>query len=182
MVNERDPEVRQLLRHLRAIGDADRARDYLTAARLLIESLGLDSNDLRLNTSIPKSTSKWILPITINSRYVLTTERVDRQLLTTVIWGPLYDRIPRIQRLAVSIWRFSPHRGEDVLETPWLVGVENPAVLLNDEELREGWLEAVRRELERISASPYRRHHSHVAYRLIVDTEFRETLLKAVFG
>jgi len=182
MVNERDPEVRQLLRHLRAIGNAAWARDYLTAARLLIESLELDSSDLRLNTSIPKSTSRWILPITINSRYVLTTDRVDQQLLTTVIWGPLYDRIPRIQRLAVPVWRFSPHRGEDVLETPWLVGVEDPAVLLNDEELREGWLEAARRELERISASPYRKHHSHIAYRIIVDSKLQETLLEAVFG
>lgn len=176
------PEIRRLVRHLRAIGDARWAEDYLAAARLLVDTLGLEVDDPRLCTSLPKSTAQWLLPITLNNRYVLAAERARPDRLIGVIWHPHFDKIPRLRRSAVRTWRFSPHRGEDPLDTPWFVRFRHPRLLLEDDELRDGWLDAARLELERRSASPYHRHHSYTAFRLIADAFFQRRVLGEVLS
>src|SRR5690625_5360973 len=155
-----DPEVERLHRHLNAIGDPAWIRDYLEAARLLIETLELCPFDPRLNASLPKDHAEYLLPITVNSRYVLATQRSRHGNMAAVIWDPLFDKLSEINSLAVRYSRFDPHRGEGIYDTPWFVRFSHPRVILEHDEIRRGWLETARYERERISASPYRRYHS----------------------
>src|SRR5690606_36443131 len=78
--------------------------------------------------------------------------------------------------------RFSPHRGEDPLDTPWFVRFRHPRLLLEDDELRDGWLDAARLELERRSATPYHRHHSYTAFRMIAGATLQRRVLGEVLS
>src|SRR5690625_6396143 len=61
-----DPEVERLHRHLNAIGDPAWIRDYLEAARLLIETLELGPLDPLLNSSHLASSEAYLLLDTNN--------------------------------------------------------------------------------------------------------------------
>lgn len=181
-LDPRDPETVRLFKQVCALGDARWTRDYLAASRLLVDRLGLDTDDRRVNTSLRKSSAKWLLPITINHRYVLAAVRMGTERTVGAIWAAEFDKIPHIRRLAVHAGRFNPLRGEGVLDPPWFVRFRDPRVLLDNDELREGWLDAARRELERASVSPYRRHHSHTAFRFLTDEALQDRVLANVFG
>ena len=178
----RDPDIIRLLQQVRALGNPRWARRYLAAARLLIDRLGLDADDRRVNVSLPESSAIWLLPITINHRCVLVAVRMGGQRIAAAIWPAEFYKIPHIRRLAVIAWRFGPLRGEGPLDPPWLVGLRDPRVFLENHELREGWLAAARRELERASASPYRRHHSDTAFQFLTDGAMQDRVLANVFG
>lgn len=182
IIDRRNPESIRLGKHLRSVGDARWARDYLEAARLLVGHLGLDADDLRLNMSVPKSFTTWLLPVTINNRYVLAIQRNGADRVVGAIWGTEFRHIPHLRQRAVHIGRFDALRGEDALDPPCFVRFRDPRILIEDDEVREGWLAAARRELERASTSPYRRFHSHTVFRMVTEAEARERLLAEVWG
>lgn len=177
-----DTETVRLIKQVRALGNARWARDYLAAARFLIDRLGLDPDDRRVNTSLPRRSAKWLLPITINHRYVLVAVRMGDERVAAAVWPAEFDKIPHIRRLAARAWRFDALRGEGALDPPWLVGFRDPWILLENHDLREGWLDAARCELERASASPYRRHHSDTAFQFLADGAMQDRVLANVFG
>lgn len=181
LIDRRDPETIRLGKHLHAMGTPRWAHDYLNAAQLLIERLELDTTDLRLNMSVPKRTSGFVLPVTINHRYVLAVERRAGERAFAAIWGPAFEHIPHLRECALRVGRFEPLAGEDVLDPPYFVRFRDPRDLLDDDELREGWLAAARLELERASASPYRRFHSPTVFRVVTEPAARERVMGEVW-
>lgn len=176
-----DTETVRLIKQVRALGNARWARDYLAAARFLIDRLGLDPDDRRVNTSLPRRSAKWLLPITINHRYVLVAVRMGDERVAAAVCLPSSTRFPT-SGVWPRAWRFDALRGEGALDPPWLVGFRDPWILLENHDLREGWLDAARCELERASASPYRRHHSDTAFQFLTDGAMQDRVLANVFG
>lgn len=89
-----DTETVRLIKQVRALGNARWARDYLAAARFLIDRLGLDPDDRRVNTSLPRRSAKWLLPITINHRYVLVAVRMGDERVAAAMCLPSSTRFP----------------------------------------------------------------------------------------
>lgn len=181
-LHPRDPETIRLFKHVRALPNARWTTDYLAAARILIDRPGVDTEDRRVNTSLPKSTARWLLPITLNHRYVLAAVRIGTVRMVGAIWAAEFDKIPHVRRLVVRAGRFNCLRGEGPLEPPCFVQLDNPRILLDNDDLREGWLEAAQRELDRAAVTPYRRHHSHTAFRFLTNQGLQDRVLASVFA
>jgi len=71
-LEEEDESVHKLLvDRVRLFPSRMWADSYFDLMRELMEAMGVDKNDPRLVTSIPRSAGRWLLPVTINNRYVL---------------------------------------------------------------------------------------------------------------
>jgi hypothetical protein len=127
------------------------------------------------------SGSTIFLPVSINNRYVVTPYRGDGEDLIAIIFGPDFERRPGLRAKVVQSGRFQALRGEDSEKVPFFLMVESAEDVLRNEELRLGWLEAARSELDRARSSPYRRFHVPVYHRLAVDSAYRQSVLDKVF-
>ena len=50
------------------------------------------------------------------------------------------------------------------------------------EEIEEDWRETIREEAKKGTRSEYRNHHNPAAYKIVVDGQYRETVLDAAFS
>lgn len=155
---------------------------YLDLVRLLIEELALESSDPRLAMSIPKGGNGCFLPVSINNRYVVTPDSRNGEDLIGVIFGSDFERRPTLRAKVVRYGRFEALPGEKPEDVPFFLRVRSVDDIMQDEELKLGWLDAARCELDRARASPYRRFHVPVCYRLAVDSTYRHRVLDKSFG
>lgn len=181
-IDHGDPALSRLVKQIRATGDSAWAEGYFELARVLLDELGLDSEDPRLNMSIPKNATRWVLPVTINNRYVLAVRREGSACSVGAIWASDFDRRAHLRPLTVGVGRYDALRGEDIFSVPFFLSITRPDPLAVTDELRGGWLSAAKYELERASASPFRRFHSEHAYRAVVDPQERTRLIAAAFA
>jgi len=150
---------------------------YLDLMKLLLEATGLTSDDPRLVTSMPQS--KWSLPVSINNRYVLAPWKQD-DFGIGIIYGPEFELMPHLQAQAVSVWRFSPLRGEGI-DTPFFIRFKDARSILESPEIKDGWLRAALREVARAKSSPYRKYHQPVVYEAAVNLDYRAAILEKAF-
>jgi hypothetical protein len=153
---------------------------YLDLVKLLVEDLGLREADRRLAMTIPKSEGGWLMPVSINQRYILASHIKQRKDRIYIIVGPDVASWPMLRAPVVDGF-YSPLSGEAPEDVPGASYVRSAAGVLRNEELKQNWLAAARRELDRRKSSTHRRFHEPLYYRLAVDPDYRKRVLDEAF-
>lgn len=142
--------------------------DYLHLVRALLDHLGVESGDKRLAMSIPKRRSGWLLPVSINNRYVVAAHRRAGQTVVGVIHTPDFESMEYAYEPAITFGRFDSLPGEAEDETPYFVCVPEPRIVLENPQFLGATLVAAERELSRASASCFRKFHSDEFHAYVV--------------
>ena len=172
-----DFAIHLLIERVRCVPNREWIDGYLDLMKLLIEATGLSSDDRRLVTSIPNS--NWFLPMSVNNRYVLAPHKQENTFQVGIIYGPEFKVMAELAQRVV--YSFKPLRGEHFADTPVFLRFESPGTILETADIREGWIAAALREVQRARGSPYRAYHQPVVYRAAIDLNFRREVLDLVF-
>lgn len=158
------------------------ADSYFGLMKEVIEAAALDKNDPRLVTSIPKSPGSWLLPVTINQRYVLAPYRKNKEFFVGVIFGAMFKTVAELNFRTAFYGSFDPLRGESDLNTPYFLRFNAVSIASIPEDFRVGWIRAVLAELERASSSSFRKFHQPLVYEAAINAQYREKLLTEAFS
>ena len=172
----------RLIQRVGMAGNRAWLEGYLDLVKLLLEDLGMESSDPRLAMSIPKGRGGWFLPVSINNRYVVAPQTRNGEDLIGIIFGPDFEDRPGLRDKVVEYGRFEALPGEDSEEVPFFLRLRSAEEVMQDGEVKLGWLEAARREVERARASPFRRFHVPACYRLAVHPAYRQSVLDQGFS
>mgnify|MGYP000613314256 CR=1 FL=1 len=153
------------------------AYSYLKLANELLSEVELSNDDPRLLMSLPQAGT---LPITVNNRYALVAFR-DEQSRTEFILPSDAPETEAYVEDADYSGRFDPIYGEDKSETPWFVGFDGLPQQPVDDIFRELWVQAVKDEMERATASPYKKYHEPVFYKAAQNRAYRERVISEAF-
>jgi len=138
----------------------------------------LESDDPRLVTSIAQNDR---IAVSINNRYVLGAFPADKPSTGFII----EDGTKNVESLieeADEYMAFEALSGENEDDTPhWVEYRGYPKRMMSD-SFRRGWMKAISDELERASGSPYQRYHEPLVYRMALDEEYREQILRDAFN
>jgi len=166
------------VKHIRRLPNRKWADTYLNLLRHIISVTGLANDDARLVTSIPKG--QWILPVSINHRYVLAAPGGIRSGFVGIIFGPEYEGAPSLHATTSGEWRFRPFRGEK-LDTPFFLTIKNIDHVLAKTALRVGWEQAMLIEISRAQGSPFKKFHQPIVFRAAMESFYRQKLLDVAF-
>ncbi|HMF10932.1 MAG TPA: phospholipase D-like domain-containing protein [Gemmataceae bacterium] len=172
---------RQLVQRVGMAGSREWVEGYLDLVRLLLDELAMKSSDPRLAMSIWKKSGGRFLPVSINNRYVLAPENKNGERLIGIIFGHDPKRLIGMKDKVAWSDQFDPLRGEDSKQVPFFVRLRSAEDIIQDDEVRSGWLEAARCEIERARSSPYRRFHVPACYNLVADPAYRRRVLDEGF-
>lgn len=153
------------------------AYSYFKLADVLLSETVLSNEDPRLLMSLPQAGA---LPITVNNRYVLVAFR-DKRSRTEFILPSDTPEVEAYVEEADYSERFDPIYDEDESETPWFVGFDGLPQQPVDDTFKELWIQAVKTEMERATASPYRKYHEPVFYKAARNREYRERVISEAF-
>jgi len=147
---------------------------YFDLAKELIEFTGLEANDPRIATTIPKSYPR--LPVNVNQRYVLVaflrSEKVGMMLPADS------EAVDSYTEYISDFGAFSTSSDEDPY---WFEFPGDPYTFITP-ELRQDWKTAVLNERDRKKSSPYRNHHKPSSYKAAIDIDYREQVLSEAFS
>ena len=119
------------------------------------------------------------IAITMNSRYVLVAFFNKERIGFIVREGS--GRIDDLISSAEGHYSFKTLQGEDEKPPEW-VEFSDVSEHLEDDSIRQNWLNASSIELDRWSASPYKNSHEPLAQRMVIDNSYRETVLNEAFS
>jgi hypothetical protein len=180
---EDEPAAHQrLIQRVGMAGSRSWLEGYLNLVKHLLEDLEIASSDRRLAMSIPKGGGGWFLPVSINNRYVLAPHARHGENLVGVIFGSDFERRRGMRAKVVRYGRFEALPGEDPEAVPFFLELRSPEEVMEDDEVRLGWLQAARHEATRARSSPYRGSHVPACYRLAVDLAYRQSVLDQGFS
>ncbi len=152
--------------------------EYLDLVKELLDFTGLTENDPRLSVS---STKDYGIGVNVNSRHTLTS-RGQGKPWAGFIFGSDFDHLAALRDRATYSHQFKPHHGEVAGKTPYILRFEGaPKIVLNVHE-QKAWREAVLVELKRRKSTPYKRFHNPLAYKAVVDLEYRALVLEEAFS
>lgn len=138
----------------------------------------LESDDPRLVTSIAQ---KDRIAVSINNRYVLGAFPADEPSTGFIIEDGTKN-VESLIEAADEYMAFETLSGENEDDTPhWVEYNGYPKRMMND-SFRRGWMKAISDELERASGSPYQQYHEPLVYRMAVDEEYRERILRDAYN
>lgn len=137
---------------------------YRMLVQMIIDHLQLDSNDARLVVTIPKRKTGWLLPVSINNRYIVAAKLHGGHAEVGVIHTPDFEDEGHGDELDCTFGRFKPLPGENDIDTPYFVVLPEPQIILEQPRLLGACLAAAEHELNRASASPHRRYHRDEAF------------------
>ncbi len=144
------------------------SHEYLDRAAGLLTRLGVGADDPRLCAGTPKGAS-WVLPVTLNQRYVLAARPSKGAVGFGLILRDGDGRAEYAGGLSES-FAFRPFRGE--AEPPDWRRFEDLA-LLDDPGLAASWEAGAAYELARRSRSSFRKHHNGFFGELLTSAEAR---------
>lgn len=174
----------RLLKNLRRFQTQAEATAYLDWAGDLLLALGLQNDDLRFHFN-PTGHTRYVLPLTINNRYIFSKGRDSGEQAT---WWLIHPG-PHAQLEAEvgegqQFWSFAHRRHDPPKGPPRLVQYRVDFVRAHWDELFALVLSVARRELEACRGStPCRLAHSSQAYALALDDATRaEAWAGVAFG
>jgi len=153
------------------------AYSYLKLANELLSEVGLSNEDPRLLMSLPQAGT---LPITVNNRYALVAFRDEQSRTEFILPSDAPEAETYVEEADYS-GRFDPIYGEDEPETPWFVGFDGLPQQPVDDTFRKVWVQAVKDEMERATASPYKKYHEPVFYKAAQNRAYRERVIHEAF-
>lgn len=143
----------------------------------LLSVTGLSNDDPRLLMSLPQAGT---IPITVNNRYTLVAFR-GVQSRTEFILPSNMEEADAIVDRADYAGRFDPIYSEAESDAPWFVGFDGLPYQAVDEEFKNMWFRAIKTQMERATASPYKKYHEPVVYRAAHDRDYRERVIREAF-
>lgn len=178
MVIQQDSSYGLLIQTLKQAQSQKWMDEYLDLVKDLLEFTGLKEDDPRLSISLRRG---YGIVVNINRRHVLTSFRKSNSWVRFII-NPTSKEFPEMLGRSVVHGQYKSHAGETFEQTPYMVRLEGlPKDLLTTKQ-REAWKEAVLAELNRGKSSPYRKWHTPVAYKAVVDLEYRELVFEEAFS
>ena len=134
--------------------------------------------------SIPKDK---ILPISLNSRYVLAAFGIDggepsKAALQLILPSSMKESIANHPDFASFGYRFKPSfKGETADNVPLLVNFSVASKFNFGSDVLENWRNASLAERDHWNSSRFRKSHEIVVYRAATDLEYRRLLLDRAF-
>jgi serine/threonine protein kinase len=181
--SKEDAEARLIERLCDLAPNRQWVESYFDLARQLVEVAGLGPDDPRLVMSIPQS--QIILPISINSRYVLAASQADEgqpghAILDLILPASMKDRIDMLPGV-IGHGPFKPSfTGETADNVPLFVNLSVPSNFDLGPEVLEGWKQALLAERDHGQRSRFRKSHEPVVYDAATDPQYRRLLLDRV--
>jgi len=181
--NQGDADVHQLLvERVKLFPSRAWADSYFDLMKEVFAATGLDKNDPRLVTSIPKSRSGWLLPLTINQRYVLAPKRKRNEFLVGIIFGAMLKTEDELDSQTAYWGRFDPLKGESELSTPYYLRFKAANSATIPEDFKAGWIRTILEEVNRAKYSSFHyRFHQPLVSEAAVNTSYRKKLLDEAF-
>lgn len=176
---ESDDEARESLVNILQIAPsqewADSFFDLLADVILMWE---LESDDPRLVTSLAQEDR---IAVSINTRYVLGAFPADEPSTGFTIKDGAAN-VERLIEAADEDMSFDALPGEDEEQTPYWVEYNGYPKRMMDNLFRRSWMKAISDELERASGSPHQESHEPLVYRMAVNEEYREQILRDAYN
>lgn len=163
----------KLVAALKYASGENQIKAYFEKVSEIINSTGLTEYDRRISATAP---SKGEIAINVNSRYVLKSYLRDE---TTGIMikgdSAAIEKFPQY----ISDWgQFSIQSYPRPKTDPYWFNIPNSELDRVFEEVRKDWIEAVRNEAKRASASNQRSSHNPAICRAALDEEYRKKSYK----
>jgi len=176
---ETDEEARETLMNILQMAPSQEWADsFFDLLADVILTWELKNDDSRLVTSIAQNDR---IAVSINNRYVLGAFPSDKPSTGFIIKDGT-NRVEDLIEAADEYMAFKPLSGEDEDKTPHWVEYRGYPKRMMDDSFHRGWMKAISDELERASGSPYQRYHEPLVYRMAVDQEYREQILRDAFN
>ena len=168
----------RLSTNLRRFGSREEAEAYLDLVGDLLSALHLTGDDPRFHFN-PTTGTQFVLPLTINNRYILAKSRDAGDEATWILIQP-HDLADAAGQVAES-WLFAHKRYDPPAGAPRLVRLRARFVRESLPTLFPGLLEIAARELAACRGVTPRRHaHSPAAYALALDDAARTERLDSL--
>ncbi len=182
-LDEENADVHQLLvERVRLFPSRVWASSYFDLMKEVVEATSLNKNDTRLVTSIPKSRNGWLLPMTINQRYVLAPKRKRKGFIIGIIFGMMFKTEDELNSQTFHWGRFDPLRGEREFSTPYFLCFKAVEVAAIPEDFKAGWIRAALEEVNRAKFSSFHyKYHQPLVYEAAVNVQYREELFDEAF-
>lgn len=165
-----------LIKHLKKFSSRAELELYLDFVGGLFKALDLANEDLRFHFN-GTTGSGYILPLTINNRYIVTRTRNGQ----TPHISTIHAGLDFIQDWEVtsrpSRWAFSQKRHDLAACPPRMMGYPLEVFQEHQSLILEQVKTIALRELQACKSTPMRRCHSPLAYGMAVDLDFREEML-----
>jgi biotin operon repressor len=176
----------RLIERLRLAPDRQWAESFLDLAGKLVEAAELGGDDPRLVMSIPKAKC---LPITLNSRYVLSAFEGDERdegdprhaVIGLILPATMKEHINELPGVIGHGPFDSAYAGEAADNVPRYVRFSIDSKFNLGPQVLEGWRQALLAERDHGSRSRFRRFHEPVVYRAVTDLQYRRELLDRAF-
>lgn len=173
IIRDHKESHKRLVESVKILLNRDWVNSYFDLARELIEFTGLRENNQRLTMSIIQSRK---IPITINSRYVLRPSCNGQVgLIMPLEYAEQnYDKDGVVEE---DDEYFSENRRR---VARWL-RFERKSKVEFSENIKTHWKQMVMQELRRCTKSSHRRFHEPAAYKVVVDSVYRNDVLDEAF-
>ena len=174
----------RLLKNLRRFRNEAEVTAYLDWVGDLLLALELQNDDVRFHFN-PTGQTKYVLPLTINNRYIICKGRDDgRQGTWWLVHPGPHAQLDAEDGEWLHFWSFAQKRYDPPEGGPKLVQFRADFVQAHRNELFPLVLDVARRELEACrGVTPCRLAHSSHAYALALDDAARaEVLPGLVYG
>lgn len=168
----------RLIQNLRRFSDHAEAAAYLDLIADVLETLGISNEDRRFHFN-PRQDAQWMLPLTINHRYVACKTRdLDAQATWVLLHPGPHAALDVEAGEWLKTWAFARKRYDPPEGAPVLVQYRADFVREYWPALRPLVLYVAGRELQSCrGVTPYRHKHNSQAYALALDDATRAELL-----
>ncbi|MDI6752060.1 MAG: HNH endonuclease [bacterium] len=187
-----DDKIELLIKHIKYSPSREWINSYFDLVKRVLDVTGLRNDDPRLVMSLSPNNTGWHFPVTINNRYVvaLHKKKVNDQnrLFVGLIFGSPAKEIPKFRDSYdqdLGKWgQFKNLRGEHS-KPPFFLRFANFPELLywleTSDQVYQCWHEALLNEVERAKASPFRKYHKPLMYKMAADVNFRAEILDMAY-
>lgn len=166
-------EHQRLVEQVQKAPNREWTHRYFDLMKELIEFTGLEEEDPRIATTIPKSYPR--LPVNVNQRYVLAAF-LESQKVGMMLPADS-ESVETHGEYISDFGTFSTASDEDPY---WFEFPGDPYEFVTP-ELRQDWKTAVLNERDRGNHSPYRKYHKAPSYKAAVNIDYREQILSEAF-
>jgi 5-methylcytosine-specific restriction protein A len=175
-MTSKSEKIELLVKRIKYSPSREWVNSYFDLVKRILDVAGLKNDNPRLVMSLSSNTG-WHFPVTINNRYVVALRKKKENGKIKLFVGAIFNFLSRdISQLQDKIhWQFSNLRGE-FSEPPYFLRFANfPEFLYwldTSEQVYESWREGLLAEVQRAKASPFRKSHEPIMYRMAVDVNF----------
>lgn len=183
-------KIELLVKRIKYAPSREWVNSYFDLVKRVLDLTELKNDNPRLVMSLSPNSRGWHFPVTINNRYVVALRKTKENEQTKNFVGLLFSyfarEIPQLQNNPdLNKWgQFKNLHGE-YSEPPYFLRFGNFPELLywleTSEQMYQSWSEALLAEVGRAKASPYRKSHEPIMYKMIVDVNFRAEILDKAY-